>query len=145
MNENITDSREDSQLLIALEQAAHIIDNRRDLALKAHHLSSARLGVLKHLVEANEPLTLGQLASRVTCVKSNITQIIDRLEQEGLVKRVPDAADRRCMRAVVTEEGCRCYALGLQAELETERQLLERLSPGERQTLTLLLGKFHID
>jgi DNA-binding MarR family transcriptional regulator len=38
-------------------------------------------------------------------VRSNITQLVDRLEADGLVKRIDDPADRRAVRAEVTRLG----------------------------------------
>jgi DNA-binding MarR family transcriptional regulator len=57
------------------------------------------------LAKSADPLTLGDLADRLTCVRSNITQLIDRLEAGGLVKRVEDASDRRSVRAAITPLG----------------------------------------
>jgi DNA-binding MarR family transcriptional regulator len=59
------------------------------------------------------------LASRIQCVRSNVTQLVDRLEAEGLVGRVHDASDRRSIRAVLTPEG--------KARQRAGRQQLERV------------------
>lgn len=93
------------------------------------------------LAEAEEPLPLGQIAERLACVKSNITQLVDRLEGDGLVQRVTDSEDRRSKRAAITAEGLRRYELGLKAKLEVERELLGSLSPQESEQVTLALGK----
>jgi DNA-binding MarR family transcriptional regulator len=41
----------------------------------------------------------------MACVRSNITQLVDRLEADGLVKREADPADRRSIRAIITDAG----------------------------------------
>ncbi|TMG94648.1 MAG: MarR family transcriptional regulator, partial [Betaproteobacteria bacterium] len=74
-------------------------EKRLEDALEKVGLSNAKFGALTHLVEAGEPLSLSECAARMTCVRSNITQLIDRLEADGLVRRVDDPADRRGVRA----------------------------------------------
>jgi DNA-binding MarR family transcriptional regulator len=68
-------------------------------------LSLAKLNVLGILVGSSAPLTLGELAQKLACVRSNVTQLVDRLESDGLVRREADPADRRSIRAVVTDAG----------------------------------------
>ncbi len=131
-----------STLLRAIVGTGHLVDCQLDDVLGRQGLSISKLGVLHHLVKAGGPLPLGKLAERLACGKSNVTQLVDRLEQEGLVRRIADPDDRRCMRAVITEEGRRRYELGVKAELETEKQLAGDLSAAEQQTLLWLLAKF---
>jgi len=61
--------------------AAHLIEDRMELALSKVSLSMAKHGALTQLVMAGEPLTLSQLATRLSCVRSNMTQLMDRLEK----------------------------------------------------------------
>ena len=48
---------------------------------------------------------LGALAEGMDVTPRTMTDIIDVLERDGLVKRVPDPADRRSVQAVITEAG----------------------------------------
>jgi DNA-binding MarR family transcriptional regulator len=48
-------------------------------------------------------------------VKSNVTQLVDRLESDGLVRREADPGDRRSIRAVVTDSGRDRHVAGSQA------------------------------
>ena len=50
-------------------------------------------------------LPLGELALALGVTPRNVTGLVDTLEREGLVRRVPDPADRRSVRAVATAEG----------------------------------------
>lgn len=94
-----------SDLTFSLLGAAHAIESRIEGSLEPLGLSLAKLNVLNTLVEATNPQTLGDLAQRLACVRSNITQLVDRLESDGLVRREPDPADRRSIRAVITDSG----------------------------------------
>lgn len=141
MNDLARQAHDETALLQAIGQAAHKIDSCRDAALREYGLSSTKFDVLKHLVQADTPLSLSQLADRLTCGRSNITQLIDRLEEDKLVQRVPDPEDRRCMRATVTDDGRQRYLMGMQAEAEVKRQLLANLPPEQREHLAALLKR----
>jgi DNA-binding MarR family transcriptional regulator len=122
-------------------RASQRIEARAEIALAETGLSLAKLGVLNHLVEAGEPLTLGELAERISCVKSNMTQLIDRLEADGLVARVDHPADRRSVHAVITPEGRRRYAAGAKVLAAQEKEFLKGLKSAELKQLSELLEK----
>jgi DNA-binding MarR family transcriptional regulator len=144
MNESV--NNDSSHLLLKqLSSAGHWANSRLGATLSSRGLSVAKLSVLRELCQASEPLALGQLAERLNCGKSNVTQLVDRLEHEGLVRRVPHPDDRRCMHAAVTEEGRRRCEWGLQAESEVEQQLFRNLSEPEKEQLVSLLGEIHLD
>jgi MarR family transcriptional regulator, organic hydroperoxide resistance regulator len=53
----------------------------------------------------SEPRPMGDLATAMHCDNSNITGIVDRLEERGLVERQPAPYDRRVKLIAVTSEG----------------------------------------
>lgn len=141
MNQNRTKPVAAGALLERLMRTNHLYMVRLDAALEAEGLSAAKFGALQALEAAEEPLPLGQLAERLACVRSNITQLVDRLEAEGLVQRVPAPDDRRSKCAAITAEGRRRFALGLQAKRGVERELLSSLTPAEADLLAATLAK----
>lgn len=54
---------------------------------------------------ADGALPLGKMGSRLQVHPTSVTNIIDRLERSGLVRRVPHASDRRTTLAEITEAG----------------------------------------
>jgi DNA-binding MarR family transcriptional regulator len=50
-------------------------------------------------------MTLGELAEAERLQSPSVTRIVDRLEEAGLVRRVPSSDDRRIIRAVATDAG----------------------------------------
>jgi DNA-binding MarR family transcriptional regulator len=48
---------------------------------------------------------LGELAGQLHVSPRNVTGLVDHLERDGLVERVPDPIDRRSVRAHLTEQG----------------------------------------
>jgi DNA-binding MarR family transcriptional regulator len=85
--------------------AAHALEGRLEAALAGVGLSGPKFSVISELMRAGRPLSLSDLATRLSCVKSNMTQLVDRLEADGLVKRVDDPGDRRAVKAELTEAG----------------------------------------
>jgi DNA-binding MarR family transcriptional regulator len=123
----------DPKLLWSIVHAGNRIQDRLEGAVAETGLSLAKLNALRHLVEAKEPMALGQLAEKIACVKSNVTQLVDRLENDGLVKRVPDPDDRRSVLAAVTEEGRERYRAASTALANAEQQLLREIEPAARE------------
>jgi DNA-binding MarR family transcriptional regulator len=122
-------------LTLLLLDAARAIEARAEVALAEVGLSLAKLGALRHLVIASEPLTLSQLAERHCCGKSNVTQLVDRLEADGFVARANDPDDRRTVRATVTPAGRAAYERANALLAEHERSLDERLGALPRAEL----------
>lgn len=56
-------------------------------------------------IDVNGSLTLGELAAIEQVAPPTITKIVSKLEDDGLVARTPDPADRRIARVTVTEAG----------------------------------------
>jgi hypothetical protein len=83
------------ETMFLLMHAAGTIEKRLEDALGGVGLSLAKFGALTFLVRAGEPLSLSECAAKMTCVRSNITQLVDRLEADGLVRRVDNPSDRR--------------------------------------------------
>jgi MarR family 2-MHQ and catechol resistance regulon transcriptional repressor len=122
--------------LVGALQAVH---GRLEDALEPMGLSMAKFGVLARLAAAREALPLSTLAERCACVRSNITQLVDRLEAERLVVRALDPRDRRSTRAELTAEGRRRFEDGRQALEAVEQQVFAGLPGAERGELLRLL------
>ena len=126
-------------LTVEILKALHALEDRLEASLDPLGLSLPKLGVLAKLVAAGEPLPLGTLAERCACVRSNITQLVDRLEAEKLVVRAGDPSDRRSILAELTAEGRARYKAGSRALQAVENDLLGRLSKGQREALLGML------
>jgi DNA-binding MarR family transcriptional regulator len=98
--------------MFALLEAARNVQGQFETALDAIGLSPAKYQALDALVKAGQPLALSELAGCLNCVRSNVTQLADRLETDGLMQRVDDPTDRRAIRAVITPLGLEKHAAG---------------------------------
>jgi DNA-binding MarR family transcriptional regulator len=119
--------------------ALHSVEARLEAVLEPLGLSLAKFGALAKLAAAGEPLPLGTLAERCSCVRSNITQLVDRLEAEKLVARADDPNDRRSVRARLTDEGRARHAAAVRAIRAAERDMYAHLPAKQRDDLVTSL------
>jgi MarR family transcriptional regulator, transcriptional regulator for hemolysin len=127
--------------LASLLHTAYAAQAEIEAKLGGVGLSMAKLFALKAITDAGESIPLGQLAEHLSCVKSNVTQLVDRLEADGFVKRQPDPRDRRTRLAVLTPAGRKACKEGTRLQHEAERDLLTKLSRNEARQLAALLEK----
>jgi DNA-binding MarR family transcriptional regulator len=127
--------------LFALLHAADSAQTHVESKLTALGLSLPKLAALSALKEAGESMPLSQLADRLSCVKSNITQLVDRLEADGLVSRGADPNDRRSRLAVLTVAGRNACEVGLRLRDQIERELFGALSADEARQFAALVEK----
>jgi DNA-binding MarR family transcriptional regulator len=137
---DVASSGPDGGALSAVLEAADRLQLRLDAALVDVGLSISKFDALDQLISADEPLTLGDLAGRLHCVRSNITQLVDRLEAEGLVKRGSCSEDRRSVRAKVTPIGQERHSAGVTAIRAVQQELADTLGEGDRARLVSLLS-----
>ena len=129
--------------LFAVLHASGVLESRMESRLAEAGLSIAKLAALRQLHLAGDSLPLGQLAERLACVKSNVTQLVDRLEADGFVSREGDPSDRRSRLAVMTDAGRQAYVRGSDLQQQVERELFGTLSGDESAQLERLLAKLH--
>ena len=115
-------------IAIALVHAAHRVEARLEKALAGVGLSIAKFEPLSVLVSQDRPISLSELAEKLTCVRSNVTQLVDRLEADGLVKRADDPADRRAVRAEVSVLGRKRQAAGAKVVHAVLQEVAKELS-----------------
>ena len=120
--------------MLGLLGVAQILQSRLEQALESVGLSVPKYFAIKRLVDAGEPVSLSSLAERQRCVRSNITQLVDRLEADGLVKRVDDPADRRAVLATFTELGAERFAAANVAIDAVQRELASRIPAEDRES-----------
>lgn len=77
---------------------------RMERWLEKHGLTEGRMQILMRLRHQGD-VPLGELAEGMRVSPRNVTGLVDNLERDGLVERVPDATDRRSVHAHLTERG----------------------------------------
>lgn len=81
--------------------AQQIADHVRDRAVHLG-LTPAQATALREL---SGPMTMRELAERMSCEPSNATFVVDKLEKRQLIERRPHPTDRRARQLVLTADG----------------------------------------
>lgn len=89
------------------------------------------------LRELSDPITARELANRMVCEPSNVTFVLDRLEQQGLIERRPHPTDRRAKQIVLTPAGWR-YRTNVLEQLSAHSPLVP-LTAAQQESLRDLL------
>jgi DNA-binding MarR family transcriptional regulator len=94
-------------------------ESRRDTDVRIHDLGLApRQAKALRRLDPDAPIAMSRLAEALQCDNSNVTQIVDRLEADGLVQRRAAPHDRRVKALVLTDKGRAVRA-------EVERRMTE--------------------
>jgi DNA-binding MarR family transcriptional regulator len=90
-------------------------------------------------LERGGPRRLTALAAREGVTQPAMTQLVARLQDTGLVDRVPDPADGRVVQVRITAEGQARLARRRAVRAERVAGLLARLSPDDQAALAAAL------
>ncbi len=92
----------------AILRSYQLLNNQVADVMRSHALTFARYEVLAWLATDPEPsLTLSWISKTLRIPPATVTDIIDRLEDEKLVRRMPHPSDARTTLAVITPRGQR--------------------------------------
>jgi DNA-binding MarR family transcriptional regulator len=118
-----------------------------DETLEDFGLNYGELKVLGALWRLGEPHRLSPGAlSRVEELSSGaMTNRLDRLEEDGYVRRLPDPEDRRAVQVELTDKGKQTWEKAIAAQAKKEAVVASALSDREKQQLTNLLRKLMLE
>ena len=110
------------------------LSKQRFMAIASEfELSPPQVMALRQL-DPEQPKPMSELAIALRCDNSNVTGIVDRLEDRGLVERQPAEHDRRVKMLSITQRGAQVRA-GLAARLEEPPEPLAGLSLEDQRAL----------
>jgi DNA-binding MarR family transcriptional regulator len=110
------------------------LSKKRFMAIASEfELSPPQVMALRHL-DPDEPKPMSELAAALRCDNSNVTGIVDRLEDRGLVERHPGERDRRVKMLRITERGAQVRTQ-LSARLEEPPEALAGLATEDQRAL----------
>ena len=93
-----------AEVLHLLRQIMRLFDLRSKRLSKQFGLTGPQLVVLRELA-GTRGVPIGELARNVSLSQATITDIADRLERRGLVRRIRSDRDRRRVTLEITEQG----------------------------------------
>ena len=130
----------DSDLSEALMHASRALRRRWWGALEGWDLSPHQARALR-TVCTQEEARLSEVAGKLRIAPRSATEVVDSLEERGLVERRRDPADRRAVLVVATEGGREMCRVTDHARHAAAAELFGRLTEPEREQLATLLRR----
>ena len=125
---------------ICLVRTAHDVTEGFERFLAKHGLSHGRFAILMYLNRNPEtPVNQTHLADAYGVSKATITGLIDGLERDAMVERLPDPADRRASLIKLAPAGCAFLAGFLPDHFRGVAEMMAGLDAADRAKLTELL------
>lgn len=136
-----SESRNSLRLWLHLFKCAKQLEQEMSDRFRESHAGSfSRFDVLAHLSEAGKTgLSTSILAARLLASKGNITRLLDRMEEDGLLERKPSQEDRRVSIINLSAQGAELFAR-MAAEHEAwALEVFHSISASEKEELLRLL------
>jgi MarR family 2-MHQ and catechol resistance regulon transcriptional repressor len=106
-------------------------------------LTEPQFGALECLGHLG-PMTIGQLCKKQLVSGGNMTVVVDNLEKEGLVERVPSKEDRRSILVRLTDKGTKLFNDIFEQHAQYVAKLASVLTEDEQEELGRLLKKLGV-
>ena len=129
------------EVVARVGRAARLLDDGMERLFAEYGLTRASWDVLAALRRAGEPQRLSptQLYRALMRTSGAMTNRLNGLERDGVIRRVPDPDDGRGLLVELTAKGRRLVDRVADAHLANERRMLEGLSPARQRQLAGLL------
>src|SRR5205823_3110856 len=131
--------------ITSIMRAQQILIAELDAMLRPLGITFSRYEALVLLVHSHDgALPLSKIGERLQVHATSVTNVIDRLEAAGLVRREPNPRDGRGTLAVITDEGRR-VADKATREFNNARFAMSALSQPDLDALFRILRTLRVD
>lgn len=128
----------DETLAEAFFSVSRLLRERSREALAPWEVTPGQLRALS-VLDRHGGIRLGTLSEHLRIAPRSATEVVDALEERGLVARSPDPTDRRATLAALTEQGTKLLAAIRRARAAEAEGLFDRLGEEDRATLGRIL------
>ena len=130
----------EQEAMLSLERSAAVLVHQMAQEFEAYGVTPTQYNVLRILRGAGPAgLCRYEIRDRLVAQVPDVTRLLDRLEEAGLVERERDAADRRQVKTRITREGLALLARMDAPVLDMHRSLLGHLGEQKLRALIELL------
>ncbi|SHH40342.1 DNA-binding transcriptional regulator, MarR family [Caloranaerobacter azorensis DSM 13643] len=126
-----------------LRKVDSIIKKKGREILKEYNITGPQFNALQYLIKEGD-LTIGEISEKLALAYSTITDLVDRMEKNGLVVRVRDDKDRRVVRIKVLDKGFEILQKVLNRRIDYLEKMLSSFTEEEKSSLVKNLEKLYI-
>jgi DNA-binding MarR family transcriptional regulator len=136
------DHKTELRLWLRMLTCTTLIESEVRRRLREHFKTTLpRFDLLAQLDRAPTGMTLGELSQRMMVSNGNITGLVDRLAEQGLIRRRPSPKDRRVQIVSLTADGQRHFRAMASDNAEWVGEIFQDLSAADIDALMALLAK----
>ena len=140
--ERPTDHQDELRLWLRLLTCTTLLEGEIRTRLRARFdVTLPRFDLMAQLDKVTDGMTLGELSRRMMVSNGNITGLVERLAEQGLVERLPHPTDRRAAFVRLTARGRGSFAAMAEEHAGWIADLFEGLSAPDIRQLMGLLGR----
>ena len=129
---------------IKFTRAGLTLRSQIDNSLRRFELTESQFAVVEALYHLG-PLNLTQISQKLLCTGGNLTTVVDNLEKQELVKRVPSKTDRRQIEIHLTPKGRSHIKKLFPDHVQAIVREMNVLSPSEQDELSRLCKKLGLE
>ena len=142
VSERPDDHKTELRLWLRLLTCTTLIENDVRRRLRENFdVTLPRFDLLAQLDRTPNGMTLGELSQRMMVSNGNITGLVERLVEQGLIRRKPSPTDRRVQVVSLTAEGRRFFRAMARENADWIGQIFADLSHDDVSTLMSALAK----
>lgn len=125
----------------AMDEFARAWRRARMRLRNSEGLSPAQYHLLEPLIDADAPMSVGELATRAGVAAPTATRMLDSLVRDGLCERTRAADDRRCVKITLTADGRAAADAHHRHNTGRRARIYASLTPTERRDAAPLLKR----
>jgi DNA-binding MarR family transcriptional regulator len=132
----------EQEAMLSIERTAAVLMHDFADSLKAHDITPTQYNVLRILRGAGAAgLCRNEIRDRLVAQVPDVTRLLDRMEESGLVERERAEADRRLVTTRITKQGLVLLKRLDGPVTEAHKRQLGHLTPAQLQSLIALLTR----
>ena len=129
----------EQEVVLGVLRTNELFQHRFGQLFRSHGLTQPQYNVLRILRGEGTALPCLEVAERMVSVVPGITNLVDRLEKAGLIRRQRSAEDRRVIYIELTKKGAGKLGAMDEQVLALHRELVGHLRKSDQKSLIKLL------
>jgi len=124
-----------STFMLFVQTAQAVLKYTDAYLYRKTRLSVSKLIVLKALASNSDGMMPSKIARWTSTERHNITTLVNRMKQEGLVTAERSSSDKRLVNIKLTEKGCETLSKAMPVAQEVVSRVMSSVTEGDAELL----------